>query len=95
MKMTVVISAAILAAGVFAGTADIAAAQSDRTLGINCTVAGHEHCGENGPIGSSYDWRYRHWHHGYGAYASDCRVIRQRIDTPSGRVIYRSRRICG
>ena len=30
----------------------------------------------------------------YG-YASDCRVIRQRTETPSGRVIVRSRRVCG
>ncbi len=37
-------------------------------------------------------WRHRHWR---DHYASDCRVIRERIVTPSGRVIYRSRQICG
>jgi hypothetical protein len=43
-----------------------------------------------------YSWRYRHWHRGYNAYArGDCRVIRERIVTPYGRVIYRSREICG
>jgi hypothetical protein len=41
-----------------------------------------------------YGWRHRHWRHSYDAYARDCRVIRERIVTPSGRVIYRSREIC-
>ena len=93
MKITVAIGAAILAAGVFAGTGGTASAQSDRTLSINCTVAGHEHCGENG----SYGWRHRHWRHRYGAYAyaGNCRVTRHRFETPSGREIYRTRRICG
>ena len=29
-----------------------------------------------------------------GAYAGDCRVIRERIETPSGRMIVQTRRIC-
>jgi hypothetical protein len=98
MKMTAIIGSAVLAAGLLAGTAGTASAQSDRTLGVDCTVAGHIHCGEDGPIyGSAYGWRYRPWRDGYGpyAYAGDCRLIRQRIETPSGRVIYRSRRVCG
>lgn len=71
-------------------------AQSDRTMGINCTVAGHIHCGENGPIFGSSSYGRRHWHgHRAYAYAGDCRVIRHRIETPSGRVLYRSRRVCG
>lgn len=39
---------------------------------------------------------YRRWHRGYDAYnyAGDCRVMRERIVTPSGRVIFRTRRIC-
>lgn len=47
-------------------------------------------------VGDPYynDWGWRHRHHWRGAYASDCRVIRERIVTPSGRVIYRSRQIC-
>ena len=32
-------------------------AQSDRTLGINCTVAGHQHCGE---VGGHYGHHARH-----------------------------------
>ncbi len=48
-------------------------------------------------VGDPYynDWGWRHRHHYWrGDYASDCRVIRERIVTPSGRVIYRSRQIC-
>jgi hypothetical protein len=36
------------------------------------------------------DWGYRH-HYGPRA---ECRVTRERIETPSGRVIYRTRREC-
>lgn len=50
MKLTLWFGAAVLAAGALLGSGQIAAAQSDRTLGINCTYAGHEHCGENGHI---------------------------------------------
>jgi hypothetical protein len=69
MKFTLWISSLALAAGIAAGTAGIAAAQSDRTLGINCTVAGHAHCGESGPIFGSrrlynfYGWHRWHRHH--------------------------------
>jgi len=46
-------------------------------------------------MGPSYGWRDRHWTDGYSAYgAADCRVIRERIVTPSGRVIFKTRRIC-
>jgi hypothetical protein len=41
-----------------------------------------------------YGWRHRHYRNWRDDYASDCRVIRERIVTPSGRVIYRSRQIC-
>ena len=55
-----------------------------------------------GPDGASvgvgdpdYGWRHLHWRHGDDAYArGDCRVIRERVVTPSGRVIHRSREIC-
>jgi hypothetical protein len=46
-------------------------------------------------VGPDYGWRHRHWRHGYDAYArGDCRVIRERVVTPYGRVFYRSREIC-
>ena len=41
-------------------------------------------------VGPSYDdgWRYRH------DYRGDCRVIRERTITPSGREIFRTHRVC-
>lgn len=50
MKLTLLFGAVVLAAGALVGSGQIAAAQSDRTLGINCTYAGHAHCGENGRV---------------------------------------------
>ena len=58
-----------------------------------------------GPFGLGVGPRYDGWHNGYyrdryytdgyRAYgAGDCRVIRERIVTPSGRVIFRTRRMC-
>jgi hypothetical protein len=56
-----------------------------------------------GPVGVgvgprfSDDYRYRHRHYrdGYYAYGrGDCRVVRERIETPSGRVIVKTRRVC-
>jgi hypothetical protein len=77
MNMTITISAAALATSVFAGTAGTVSAQSDRTMGINCTVAGHIHCGENRPIfGSSYrSHRYRHAYRTH-RYSTQRQVIR-------------------
>lgn len=54
--------------------------------------------GVGGPRYGGYyddDWRGRHrrWGGAY-AYGGDCRVVRERIETPSGRVIFRSRREC-
>ena len=51
-----------------------------------------------GPVGvgigdPDYGWRHRHHYWGRD-YASDCRVIRERVETPSGRVIHRTRKVC-
>jgi hypothetical protein len=43
-----------------------------------------------GPYWDGYHHRY--WHD--YAYAGECRVIRERMITPSGNVIFRSRRVC-
>jgi hypothetical protein len=44
-------------------------------------------------VGPRYGWRDRT--DGYYAYGSaECRVVRERIETPSGRVIVKTRRIC-
>ena len=43
-----------------------------------------------GPYWNGYHHRY--WHD--YAYAGECHVIRERMMTPSGNVIFRSRRVC-
>ncbi|HMF23131.1 MAG TPA: hypothetical protein VKG24_13530 [Pseudolabrys sp.] len=43
-------------------------------------------------VGPYYGYHHRYWHD--YAYAGECRVIRERIMTPSGNVILRSRRVC-
>jgi len=54
--------------------------------------------GVGGPRYGRYyddDWRWRQRRLGGDyAYGSNCRVVRERIETPSGRVIFRSRRDC-
>jgi len=54
--------------------------------------------GVGGPRYGRYyddDWRWRQRRVGGDyAYGSNCRVVRERIETPSGRVIFRSRRDC-
>ena len=49
--------------------------------------------GVGDPYYHDYGWRHRHWRDDY-AYSGDCRVVRKRIVTPSGRVIYRTHRDC-
>ena len=39
-----------------------------------------------------YGYRHRYWND--YAYAGDCRLIRERIRTPSGDLVIRSRRVC-
>ena len=44
----------------------------------------------------NYGWPQSHWRRGYDANArSNCRVIRERIVMPDGRVVESSREICG
>jgi len=43
-------------------------------------------------VGPRHDWRDRGWRD-YG-FARDCRVIRERVETPGGRIIYRTHREC-
>jgi ribosomal protein L34 len=53
-----------------------------------------------GPIGAGvgvgpyWDDGYHHGYRPHYAYANECRVIRERIETPSGRTIIKSRRVC-
>jgi hypothetical protein len=49
-----------------------------------------------GPFGFGVGPRYGrdYWRDDYYAYGGDCRVIRERVITPSGREIFRTHRIC-
>jgi len=67
------------------------------TLGVAAPASAQVYFGA-GPVGVGvgdpyYNDGYRHraWREGY---ASDCRVVRERIVTPSGRRIIRERQIC-
>jgi hypothetical protein len=41
-------------------------------------------------VGPRYGWRGDE----YYAYGADCPVVRERVITPDGRVIYRTQRVC-
>jgi hypothetical protein len=47
-------------------------------------------------VGPDFGWGHRRWHGAYGAYgfADDCRLVRERVMTPSGRFIIRTQRVC-
>jgi hypothetical protein len=45
-------------------------------------------------VGPYWDGGYRHRYWNDYAYAGECRLMRERIVTPSGRVIIQSRRVC-
>ncbi len=64
MKLIISAIAVLLVALAMNAATNAASAQSDRTLGVTCTVAGHEHCGENGVVGGTYHRTHhaiRHW----------------------------------
>jgi hypothetical protein len=53
-----------------------------------------DHGGLRFGVGPRHDrdyWDHDRWR---GAYAYDCRIVRERIETPSGRVIFRTHREC-
>jgi hypothetical protein len=44
-------------------------------------------------VGVGDNWRYRHgWNDAY--YGGECRMIRERIRTPSGNMVVRTQRVC-
>jgi len=48
-----------------------------------------------GPLGFGVGPRHGpYWRDGYYAYGADCRAIRQKIVTRSGRVIFKTDRVC-
>jgi len=82
---TLFAAAAVLSLAAFS-TAP-ASAQSDKTLGINCTVAGHVHCRENGRLGGRAHFR------GWRAYgAAGCRVVVRHMWRHGHEVTVRTRR---
>ena len=46
-----------------------------------------------GPLGQCFDPRDCGGHSAY-AYQHQCPLLRARVETPSGRVVYRMRRVC-
>jgi hypothetical protein len=85
MKLATAFAAAAVLGLAFASGP--ASAQSDRTLGINCTVAGHEHCGENGPLGGRAHLR------GMRAYgAAGCRMVVRHVWRHGREITVRTRR---
>jgi len=72
MKLALTIGIAATTTALMAVAPDVASAQSDKTLGIGCNVAGREHCGERGPLGGPgyyrYGWHHRHWHRWHYGY---------------------------
>jgi hypothetical protein len=46
-------------------------------------------------VGPRYGWHDPYWRDGYHAYgAANCRIVRERTVTPSGRVIITRNRVC-
>ena len=46
-------------------------------------------------VGPRYGWHDPYWRDGYYAYGyGDCRIVRERHVTPSGRVIIKRHRVC-
>lgn len=45
-------------------------------------------------VGPSYGWGGPYYHSGYYGYAAACGVVRERVVTPSGRVIIRTQSAC-
>lgn len=83
MNSTKVAIVVLAAAGTLAVATGPGFAQSDKTMGINCTVAGHVHCGENGRAWGGVR-RGHHYRHAYRSHRHETQrqVIR---DTPQDR----------
>ena len=89
----------IIAAAAAAVTLVAVPASAEVFIGADRSGAGVQVGPVGVGVGPRFGWDdgYRHRRHydGYYAYgAADCRVIRERIETPSGRTIIKSRRIC-
>ena len=66
------------------------------TTTMSASAQGYPDAGLNRLDDPNYGWPQSHWRRGYNANAQgNCRVIRERIVMPDGRVIDSSREICG
>jgi hypothetical protein len=61
VRTRALLAAVALTSVVIISFGNSALAQSDRTLGISCTVAGHEHCGEAGGYWGHHARHHRHY----------------------------------
>jgi len=76
---------------VIAGAAALTPANAQ---GVGVQVGPFGPFGAGVGVGPYWDGGYRHRYWNDYAYAGECRLIRERIVTPSGRVIIQSRRLC-
>jgi hypothetical protein len=81
----------ILLAGSALAIAGAAALTTANAQGVGVQVGPF---GAGVGVGPYWDGGYRHRYWNDYAYADECRLIRERIVTPSGRVIIQSRRVC-
>ena len=88
MRSSKILAIAAFGIGLAAATSLPASAQSDRTLSANCTAAGHDRCGENGPLGGPV-----RLHRGWRAYgAAHCAVVTRHVWRDGREIMIRSRR---
>ena len=87
-------TAALLGAATLPASADFYAGAGPSGVGVQVGPFGVG-------VGPRFGWRDHHWddrHYargGYYAYGSgDCRIVRERVVTPSGRVIIKRHREC-
>jgi hypothetical protein len=87
----------VIAAATAAALVTAAPASAQVFLGAGPGGAGVEVGPFRAGVGPRYGWRdhYRHHRHWRGGYAyAPCRVVRERVRTPSGRLIIRTHRDC-
>jgi hypothetical protein len=84
-KLALVLATAVLGAGIFATPAAAQVYFGADPWGAGVQV---------GPFGFGVGPDYWGYREGPYAYGGDCRVIRERIRTPSGHIIYRTRDVC-
>jgi hypothetical protein len=87
----------LLIAGVAAAALGLAAPASAQVgVGVDHGGVGVQVGPFGAGVGPAYGWGHRRYHEPYAAYgyARECRTVRERVMTPSGRMITRSQRIC-